>query len=102
MSELSVLEAPRKRRRFTAAFKARIAEACQQPGASVASIALEHALNANLVHKWIRAASQQKTVTETPALVPVPPATTDLPASPSTAGEICIELLLARGTITEC
>lgn len=48
MSELSVWEAPRKRRRFTAEFKARIVEACQQPGASVAGIALEHALNANL------------------------------------------------------
>jgi len=56
MSELSVLEAPRKRRRCTAEFKARIAEACQQPDASVASVALEHALNANLVHKWIREA----------------------------------------------
>ena len=51
MSELSVLEAPRKRRRFSTAFKAKIVETCQQPGASVADIALEHALNANLVHK---------------------------------------------------
>ncbi|PMR77661.1 transposase [Billgrantia endophytica] len=45
MSELSVLEAPRKRRRYTAEFKTRIVEACQQPDASIAGIALEHALN---------------------------------------------------------
>ncbi|MBS4155495.1 transposase, partial [Cobetia sp. MC34] len=44
MMESSVLEVPRKRRRFTAAFKARIVEACQQPGASVAGVALEHSL----------------------------------------------------------
>lgn len=50
MTESSVLEVPRKRRRFTAAFKARVVEACQQPGASVAGVALEHSLNANLVH----------------------------------------------------
>ncbi|GHB15927.1 transposase [Modicisalibacter luteus] len=46
-----MLEAPRKRRRFTAEFKAKIVEACQQPGASVAGIALEHAINANLTYK---------------------------------------------------
>ncbi|WP_366071753.1 transposase [Cobetia sp. Dlab-2-AX] len=46
MTESNVLEVPRKRRRFTAAFKARIVEACQQPGASVAGVALEHSLNA--------------------------------------------------------
>ena len=72
MSELSVWEAPRKRRRFTAEFKARIVEACQQPGASVAGIALEHALNANLVHKWIREARQSAPVSDTPAFVQAP------------------------------
>ena len=72
MTELSVLEVPRKRRRFTAAFKARIVEACQQPGASVAGVALEHSLNANLVHNWIRTTRQQTAVPEIPAFVPVP------------------------------
>lgn len=38
MSELSVLAASRRRRRFSTAFKARIVEACQQPGASVAQV----------------------------------------------------------------
>ncbi|WP_097022273.1 transposase [Chromohalobacter canadensis] len=53
---------PRKRRRFTASLKAKIAEACQQPGTSVAGIALEHALNANLVHKWIYVARWKEPV----------------------------------------
>ncbi|WP_150596564.1 hypothetical protein [Pseudomonas fluorescens] len=31
---------------------------CAQPGASIASVALGHSLNANLVHKWIRLQAQ--------------------------------------------
>uniref|UniRef100_UPI0013157129 IS66-like element accessory protein TnpA n=1 Tax=Marinobacterium profundum TaxID=1714300 RepID=UPI0013157129 len=68
MTLLSVSEAPRKRRRYTPEFKARIIAACQEPNASVARIALDHGLNANLVHKWIRAARQQPAATS-PAFV---------------------------------
>ncbi|WP_168017033.1 IS66-like element accessory protein TnpA [Halomonas salinarum] len=81
MTDLSVPEAPRKRRRFTTAFKARIVEACQQSGASVAGVALEHSLNANLVHKWIRAARQRTVAPEAPAFVPVPMASASLPVA---------------------
>lgn len=96
MSELSVLKAPRKRRRFTAAFKARIVEACQQSGASVAGIALEHSLNANLVHKWIRAARQQEAVTEGPAFVPVPLASASPPVTHQPQTTDCIRLTIPR------
>jgi len=44
--------APRKRRRYTAAFKAQILAECDQPGASVAGVAIRHQLNPNLVQKW--------------------------------------------------
>jgi len=43
---------PKKRRRYTAAFKAQILAECDQPGASVAGVAIRHQLNPNLVHKW--------------------------------------------------
>ncbi|WP_162623094.1 IS66-like element accessory protein TnpA [Billgrantia lactosivorans] len=101
MSELSVLEAPRKRRRFTAEFKARIVEACQHPGASVAGIALEHALNANLVHKWIREARRSEPVSDTPAFVPVPMASTVTSATARHREAEHIRLLLpsAKGTV---
>jgi transposase len=36
--------------------KERVVAACAVPGASVARIALEHGLNANLVHRWRRVA----------------------------------------------
>ncbi|MEY3200983.1 MAG: hypothetical protein RIR70_533 [Pseudomonadota bacterium] len=43
-----------RRRRFTKAFKAEIVEACAQQGASVASIACAHGINANQVRRWMR------------------------------------------------
>lgn len=46
------LPAPKKRRRYTAAFKAQILAECDQPGASVAGVAIRHQLNPNLVQKW--------------------------------------------------
>ena len=41
-----------KRRRRSIAEKRRIVEAAMQPGASIARIAREHAVNANMVHYW--------------------------------------------------
>ena len=49
----------RPRRRHSAAFKADVLAACAQPGASVASVALAHGLNANLVHRWRRDAAKR-------------------------------------------
>jgi len=45
------------RRRHSAELKARVLKACAEPGASVARVAMEHGLNANLVHKWRRRAA---------------------------------------------
>lgn len=42
------------RRRHGAELKQRILAACEEPGASVARIALTHGINANIVHKWRR------------------------------------------------
>lgn len=66
----------RKRRRHAPEFKAAVVAACLAPGASVARIAREHDLNANLVQTWIRKARQQPSGTHDPAFVPL-----KLPAS---------------------
>ena len=42
------------RRRHGDEIKARVLAACDEPGASVAAVALANDLNANLVHKWRR------------------------------------------------
>lgn len=44
------------RRKHDAELKAQVIAACGAPGASVARVALEHGLNANLVHRWRRIA----------------------------------------------
>jgi len=72
MNELSVFATPVKRRRFAPDFKHRIVSACKEPGASVARIAREHDLNANLVHKWIRQAKADSLPASTPAFVALP------------------------------
>lgn len=42
-----------KRRVHGAEFKTQVLAECQQPGASVAAIALAHGLNVNLLRKWL-------------------------------------------------
>lgn len=41
------------RRRYAPAGKDRLIEACLQPGVSVAGLALQHGVNANLLRKWV-------------------------------------------------
>ncbi len=72
MNELSVFATPVKRRRFAPDFKHKIVAACKEPGASVARIAREHDLNANLVHKWIRQAKANSLPAISPAFVALP------------------------------
>ena len=42
------------RRRHSAELKAQVLSECARPGASVASVAMSHGINANIVHKWRR------------------------------------------------
>jgi transposase len=53
-------QAKRLRRHHSAQFKARVVEACAVPGASVAAVALEHGLNANLLRRWLKASAPGK------------------------------------------
>ena len=46
------LEQSRKRRRYDPELKAQILAECAAPGASVAKVAMSHAINANIVHGW--------------------------------------------------
>jgi transposase len=97
---------PILRRRHGAALKAQVLAECDQPNASIASVALKHGLNANLVHRWRRLARgpiDEAVATarvEPPAFMPLQlpspplPVTVDAPAQP--APDICVEL--HRGT----
>lgn len=76
------------RRRYDAGLKQQILAECAQPDASVASIALSHGINANVVHKWRRQAGGALPALQAPAFVPVPLP----PAACAPAPDIRIEL----------
>lgn len=48
----------RRRRKYSLQFKASVVKAAQHPGVSLASVALAHGLNANLLRRWVVAAEQ--------------------------------------------
>ena len=45
---------PRIRRTYTPQFKAELLSDCKQPGASIAAVALQHGMNANVLHRWLK------------------------------------------------
>ncbi|MFA0944978.1 MULTISPECIES: IS66-like element accessory protein TnpA [Pseudomonas syringae group] len=45
--------AMQQRHSYPKSFKAQVVQECLLPGASIASVALGHGINANLVRKWI-------------------------------------------------
>jgi hypothetical protein len=49
----AVLPERRRRRSYSAQFKARVIQACQAPGVSLASVALANGMNANLLRRWV-------------------------------------------------
>lgn len=48
----------RRRRTHSKAFKARVIAQCQEPGASIAAVAMAHQINDNLLRTWLRKAEQ--------------------------------------------
>ena len=103
----------RRRRRHSAEFKSRAVQACRHPGVSIASVALAHGVNANLLRRWL---SQRSTVPPPPLIALQPAPRVDkqsaspvsagtaqfvpikVPTSPPPATDIRIEL--RRGPIT--
>ena len=56
-----VIETGRRRRRsHSAHFKAEAVGACQQPGISIAAVALARGLNAAMLHRWVKAGRAQR------------------------------------------
>ena len=58
MSNVRVTRPYRKRRQYTPEFKAQLVAESQNPEASVARIALDNDLNANLLRRWITESKQ--------------------------------------------
>ena len=92
----------RHRRKYDDKFKQQVVAECDQPGASIASIALSHGINANLVHTWRRESRQASAPPEPPATPQNPPTFIPLALAPnpvSVAADICIELRRGGTTV---
>jgi transposase len=66
-----------------AEFKAQVLAECQQPGASVAAIALAHGLNVNLLRKWLVGRGIKRTGLAAPRTVTRKAASAEGTATPS-------------------
>ncbi len=90
---------PRNRRRHGVESKKIVLAECAEPGASVASVALEHGLNASLVHYWRRLAHSGDSVANVEGSVPsfVPIA---LPQPSAAREDIRVELRRGPSTVT--
>jgi transposase-like protein len=87
------------RRTYSVAAKRALAELCRRPGVSVAAMALQHGVNANLLRRWVTEYKDIKPVgTQGAALLPV---TTSMPSSsrPSISSDSCIEIVFAAAII---
>ena len=91
----------RHRRRYSPTFKAEVLAACDEPGASIAAVAQRYQVNANLVHKWRKAARDSAgSPTQSPEFVPIPLAMA-APGDPDvrvtlTLGELTIQWPLSH------
>ena len=66
----AVLPGRRRRRSYSAEFRAQVVQACQGPGVSIASVALANGMNANLLRRWVtdreRSSALQSVMTQRP------------------------------------
>jgi transposase len=87
----------RRRRHHPEDFKLAVIEACCEPGASVAGIAMANSVNANQVRRWMRERGIEPPTRRiaTPVLdtaSAIAPAFVQLPMPPAAAGDIRIEV----------
>lgn len=60
-----------KRRFYSPELKLQVVTACTQSGASIAGVALQHGINANIVHRWLREHNQGILIRGQQTFVPV-------------------------------
>ncbi len=100
----------RRRRRHAPAFKAAAVAACPKPGASVAAVALDLQINANMLRAWIKRSTAAPTIptavtttqpVSTAGFLPLklesPAATTSKPTSTAPSPERSIRVHIRKG-----
>jgi transposase len=97
-SDARTNQAP-KRRFYSPELKLQVVSACAQPGASIAGVAMQHGINANIVHRWLREHSQGTLINRPPTFVPVTLSAATESAAVLPTGDIRIEVKRANTSI---
>ena len=97
-SDARTTQAP-KRRFYSPELKLQVIGACAQPGASIAGVALQHGINANIVHRWLREHSQGILIRREQTFVPVTLSAGTEPATAQPTVDIRIEVKRVNATI---
>ena len=103
-NEATVMAAGRRRRKHSDEFKAQAVRACEQPGVSMAAVALAHGVNANLLRRWVlrHRAADSATLSATSRTAPAFVALA-LPAPTATqAADIRIEIKRGATSVNVC
>lgn len=87
----------RQRKSYPKSFKVQVVQECEQPGVSVAAIAMSHGINPNVVRRWIPLFRDQR-ILALPAFVPVRVAPTE--PKPKDHASAVIELLAGKQLVT--
>jgi len=108
-SENSTHTTRRSHRTYAPEFKAQLVAACQQPGTSIAALATQHAMNANVLHRWLKEHQRsgchqliepaKRSVARIPPQSPAFIALTLPPATPA-PGEQEVKIELRKGALS--
>lgn len=106
-SEISRYSTRRTHRTYKPEFKAQLVAACQQPGASIAALAVQHGMNANVLHRWLKEHQHngRHQLTSMPAIATSPSQTPSfiplaLPAAPPVANAQEVKVELCKGSLS--
>jgi len=88
-----------KRRFYGPELKLQVVGACAQPGASIAGVAMQHGINANIVHRWLREHSLGTLISRPQTFVPVTLSAATEPVAAQPTGDIRVEVKRANTSI---
>ena len=97
-SDARTTRAP-KRRFYSPELKLQVVGACAHPGASITGVAMQHGVNANIVHRWLREHSQGTLVNRPQTFVPVTLSEARQAATAQPTGDIRVEVKRANTTV---
>ena len=97
-SDARTPQAP-KRRFYSPELKLQVVAACAQPGASIAGVAQQHGINANIVHRWLREHSQGILIRRQQTFVPVTLNSAIEPVTVQPTADIRVEVKRVNVTI---